>query len=412
MRFAELEIKDELKQVLSDAGFETPTPVQERCIPLAMEGGDIVGVAQTGTGKTLAFLVPILHALEPTGQVQAMVICPTRELAQQVGSVAKKMGEPLGVSTAVLYGGTGLAPQQAELKRQPDIVVGTPGRLIDFLGSAWLRPRNIRWLVLDEADRMLDMGFIDDVVKICSRVPLSRQTMLFSATMPKPIEELTLRFMYHPETVRIDAVTRVAAGVEHRLYFVHPRDKQRVLVAVLADHRGEKTLIFTATREATSEIASFLRRYGHEVISLSSLHSQNNRERALDAFRQGDVPVMVATDVAARGIDVTDIEMVVNYDLPRTAEEYIHRVGRTGRAERSGVAVSLACPEDQRRLAEIESMIGEPIPRIRLAEFEEPSPSASRQRSGRPSGRKGAGRGRGGGRGRSGKSSRGKKRNR
>ncbi|MDQ7087938.1 MAG: DEAD/DEAH box helicase [Acidobacteriota bacterium] len=180
--------------------------------PLATAGRDITGVAQTGTGKTLAFLVPIFDALEPCDDVQAMVICPTRELAQQVGSVARDIGEPLGVKTAVLYGGTSLGGQQNELRELPDVVVGTPGRLMDFLSSAWLRPRRLRWLVLDEADRMLDMGFIDDVVKICSRLPLSRQTMLFSATMPPPIEELTSRFMYEPEVVRIDAQTRVAAG--------------------------------------------------------------------------------------------------------------------------------------------------------------------------------------------------------
>ena len=401
--FAEMPLRDELRQVLARAGFETPTPIQARCIPLATTGRDITGVAQTGTGKTLAFLVPILDALEPNDDVQAMVICPTRELAQQVGTVARDIGEPLGVKTAVLYGGTALGGQQSELRELPDIVVGTPGRLMDFLSSAWLRPRRLRWLVLDEADRMLDMGFIDDVVKICSRLPLSRQTMLFSATMPPPIEELTSRFMYEPEVVRIDAQTRVAAGVDHCLYWVQGRDKEKALAAVMDQHRGKKALIFTATREATSELASRLRRHGHEVISLSSLHSQNNRERALDAFRKGDVPVMVATDVAARGIDVTDIDLVVNFDLPRGSEEYIHRVGRTGRAERAGSAVSLGAPGDERKLAEIEKMLGEPIPRKHLPGIETPAEGqpAWRGRKGgsRGGGRRNAGRGKGQGRG-------------
>ncbi|MDQ7007047.1 MAG: DEAD/DEAH box helicase [Acidobacteriota bacterium] len=398
--FAEMPLRDELKQVLARAGFETPTPIQARCIPLATAGRDITGVAQTGTGKTLAFLVPIFDALEPCDDVQAMVICPTRELAQQVGSVARDIGEPLGVKTAVLYGGTSLGGQQNELRELPDVVVGTPGRLMDFLSSAWLRPRRLRWLVLDEADRMLDMGFIDDVVKICSRLPLSRQTMLFSATMPPPIEELTSRFMYEPEVVRIDAQTRVAAGVDHCLYWVQERDKEKALAAVMDRHRGKKALIFTATREATSQLAARLRRHGHEVISLSSLHSQNNRERALDAFRKGDVPVMVATDVAARGIDVTDIDLVVNFDLPRGSEEYIHRVGRTGRAERAGSAVSLAAPGDEGKLAEIEKMLGEPIPRQELPGIETPARgSYTPRRSGRGGGSREGGRRRRPGRG-------------
>lgn len=392
MTFDDFPLRDPLKKVLADAGFVTPTPIQERCIPPALEGRDIVGVAQTGTGKTLAFLVPILERLEPRGRVQALVVCPTRELARQVGEVAHRLGEPLGVRTVVVYGGTALGEQQQQLHEGPDVVVGTPGRLIDFLASASLRPRWVKWLVLDEADRMLDMGFIDDVVTICGRLPLSRQTMLFSATMPPAIEELTKRFLYEPLTVRVSPETVVAGGIRHTLYEVEEKDKPRALSELLRGRRKEKILVFTATREATSEIASRLRRDGHEVVSLSSLLSQANRERAMACFKRGEFRVMVATDVAARGIDITDIDLVVNYDLPHSPEDYVHRVGRTGRAERTGEAISLAVPRDRPRIAAIEALMGEPLPRGHLPGFAAPRAGAR----GRSAGRAGSGRRRGG----------------
>ncbi len=399
MTFEEFPLRADIKKVLAGEGFVEPTPIQEQCIPLALDGGDIVGVAQTGTGKTLAFMVPILERLQPRGEPQAMVVCPTRELAQQVGGVASRIGSQLGVSTAIVYGGTGLASQRKELDEDPDIVVGTPGRLIDFLTSAWLRPRSVSWLVLDEADRMLDMGFIDDVVKICSRLPLSRQTMLFSATMPAEIIELTGRFMYQPSTVRIEPERVLAHGIRHRIFQVVDGDKPRALAKLLKDQRGKKTLVFTATREATSEIASLLRRGGHEVVSLSSLLSQNNRERALDGFRRGEYDVMVATDVAARGLDVMDIDVVINYDMPHSAEDYVHRVGRTGRAERDGQAYSLATVRDRPRLAAIGRLLGQPVEAEPLDGFRAPFGEArsadgreSRSRRGRGGGRSGSGR--------------------
>ncbi len=398
MTFDDFPLRDDLRAALRERGFVQPTPIQEKAIPVALEGRDVIGVAQTGTGKTLAFLVPILEKLRPNGNVQAIVVCPTRELAQQVAGVAADLGGALGVRTVVLYGGTALGDQRRQLEEGPDLVVGTPGRLIDFLQSAWLRPRFTRWLVLDEADRMLDMGFIDDMVTICSRVPLSRQTMLFSATMPPPIQELAGRFLYEPVTVRVAPERAAAEGIEHRLFVVASRDKERALRKLLREHRGKKILVFTATREATSEIASLLRRDGHEVVSLSSLLSQANRERAMAAFRAGEYRMMVATDVAGRGIDVTDIDLVVNYDLPQSPDDYIHRVGRTGRAERSGLALSLATPADGRKVAEIERRLGEPIPRGEIPGIEPArlgSPAGGRRdgRSRHGGGRRGGGRG-------------------
>ncbi|MDH3284571.1 MAG: DEAD/DEAH box helicase [Acidobacteriota bacterium] len=399
MKFEEFPLRRDIKQVLAGEGFVDPTPIQEQCIPLALEGGDIVGVAQTGTGKTLAFLVPILERLTPRGEPQAMVVCPTRELAQQVGGVASKIGAQLGVSTAIVYGGTGLASQRKELDDDPDIVVGTPGRLIDFLTSAWLRPRSVSWLVLDEADRMLDMGFIDDVVKICSRLPLSRQTMLFSATMPAEIIELSGRFMYQPSTVRIEPERVLPHGIRHRIFQVADGDKQKALSKLLRDQRGKKTLVFTATREATSEIASVLRRGGHEVVSLSSLLSQNNRERALAGFKRGEYDVMVATDVAARGLDVMDIDIVINYDMPHSAEDYVHRVGRTGRADRDGEAFSLATVRDRPRVEAIGRLLGQPVEAEPLDGFRAPF---GEDRAGERRGARSRGRGGGGGSGRRG----------
>ena len=395
-RFSELPIGEPLLRALEERGFVEPTPIQARVIPLALEGHDVIGVAQTGTGKTLGFLVPILRGLEPSGNVQALVVCPTRERAQQVGGVARELGGALGVEVALLYGGTSLAPQRAELEAGPDIVVGTPGRLIDFLGSAWFRPRYIRYLVLDEADRMLDMGFIDDIVRICSRVPMSRQTMLFSATMPKEIAQIAERFMLQPETVRIEPERVTAEGIEQVMFVVPERSKRDALVALLDRQRGRKVLVFTATREATSELARALRRRGHEVVSLSSLLSQGNRERALAGFRRGEYDVMVATDVAARGLDVVDIDVVVNYDLPRSAEDYVHRVGRTGRAERRGEAFSIATPGDRDKVTAIEKLLGTPVPRSDLPGIPSTDLGRSRRDRGGGSGGRGGRRRRGG----------------
>jgi ATP-dependent RNA helicase RhlE len=393
--FTDLPLREDVLRQLDRLGFVRPTPIQAQAIPVALDGRDVLGVAQTGTGKTLAFLVPILHGLEPSGRVQALVVCPTRELAQQVGTVAREVGEPLGVRTALLYGGTGQGPQRQALEDGADIVVGTPGRLMDFLGGAWLRPRYIRTLVLDEADRMLDMGFIDDIRTICARMPMSRQTMLFSATMPAPIVELTDRFMLEPVTVRVSPRTAMMAeGIEERLYELRPQDKPEVLRRVLDDYRGQKVLVFTATREATSEVARGLRRAGHEVVSLSSLLSQTNRDNALSGFRRGEYDVMVATDVAARGLDVVDIDVVVNYDVPHAPEDYVHRVGRTARGERTGLAVTFATPQEQRRVDGIEKLTGHPVPRATV-EGIEPPPSAGRR--GRKSSRGGSGRTRPGG---------------
>jgi len=370
IQFKDFAFQAEIQQALDEADYTQPTPIQEKAIPILLGGQDLIGVAETGTGKTLAFLLPIFHGLRPDQHdAQALVICPTRELAIQVAGEAERFGKHLGVRTVLAYGGTSSGDQKRGLAAGVDIVVGTPGRLLDFVNSAWLSLRNIRSLVLDEADRMLDMGFIDDVDAILRRVPMSRQTMLFSATIPEEIRRLSERYMMHPEVVRTHTGTRVTKTVDHAFYPVREQQKEALLVEIMRREKPAKALIFTATREATSEIGLLLRRQRHEVVSLSSLLSQANRERALAAYRRGEFSVLVATDVAARGLDITDIDLVVNFDVPMSPQDYVHRIGRTGRAERIGKAVTLISELDARRTGEIESLLGYAVARVELENF-------------------------------------------
>jgi superfamily II DNA/RNA helicase len=385
MEFSEFGFRGEILRALDEAGYEKPTPIQERAIPILLQGHDLIGVAETGTGKTLAFLLPFFQNLR-AGQsdAQGLVICPTRELAIQVAGEAERFGEHLGLRVVLAYGGTSSGEQKRMLTEGVDLVVGTPGRLLDFVSSAWLSLRRVTAVVLDEADRMLDMGFINDVDAILQKAPMSRQTMLFSATIPEEVKRLAERYMLHPETVTMHRGTRVTATVDHFFYPVAERQKESLVVEILRREKPAKTLVFTATREGTSALALALRRRRWEVVSLSSLLSQANRERALTAFRKGEFDVLVATDVAARGLDITDIDLVVNYDLPMQPEDYVHRIGRTGRAERSGKAVTLVSELDQRRAREIERLLGKPVERVELEEFDyAPLPRVSSSRGGR-----------------------------
>jgi superfamily II DNA/RNA helicase len=370
LSFRDFRLRPEIQSVLDEVGYDTPTPIQAQAIPLLMQGHDLIGIAQTGTGKTLAFLVPILQAFKAgTEGPQAVVICPTRELAIQVAGEAERFAKHLGFRTVLAYGGTSSGHQKQELHQGVDLLVATPGRLLDFLTGAWVSLKRAKFVVLDEADRMLDMGFINDVDAIIRRVPMSRQTMLFSATFPEEIKRLSDRYLLHPETVRIDTVVRVKESVEHAFIEVSERQKEDLLLAVLDAERPSKCLVFTATREKTSELARRLRTRNHEVVSLSSLLSQANRERALTAFRTGVFDVLVATDVAARGLDIDDIDLVVNFDAPMHPEEYVHRIGRTGRAHRTGRALTLVTENDGRRVAQIESLLGHPVRRATVEGF-------------------------------------------
>ena len=391
--FREFGLLPELQRALDEAGYTEPTPIQAQAIPALLQGGDLIGVAQTGTGKTLAYLLPILQRIVLGGHDPlAVVMCPTRELAIQVAGEAERFGAHLGLRTVLAYGGTASGGQKADLVRGCDLVVATPGRLLDFINSAWLSTRKVRHVVLDEADRMLDMGFINDVDAILRRMPMSRQTLLFSATFSDDVRRLSERYMFHPTIVRVDVKTQVKDTVEHALYPVHRDQKLDLLLALLESARPRKCLIFTATKEGTSELARSLRRHRHEVISLSSVLSQANRERALDAFRRGEFDVLVATDVAARGLDITDIDLVINFDVPMHAQEYVHRIGRTGRAARSGRAMTLVTDMDRRRVREIERLLGEPVPTCTLSDFpyreQAEGPRSRRPPSAAPAGRR------------------------
>jgi superfamily II DNA/RNA helicase len=397
MKFRDLDLKPEILQALDDVGYDTPTPIQEKAIPVLLGGQDLIGIAETGTGKTLAFLLPFFQQMKPDiHDPQSVIVLPTRELAIQVAAEAEKFGKYLGVRVVLAYGGTSTHDQRKQLMEGCDLLVATPGRLLDFVNSAWLSLRKVRYLILDEADRMLDMGFINDIDAILKRTPMSRQTMLFSATFPDAIKNLVDRYMLHPEMIRMHTGTKVKASVHHRFYPVAHRQKEQLMMEVMRRENPGKALIFSSTREGTSELASHLRRRNYRVVSLSSLLSQANRERALESFRNGDSNVMVATDVASRGLDIDDIDLVINIDPPMAAEDYVHRIGRTGRAEKSGKAVTFIGELDGRRASEIERLLGYKVERITLEGFN------YSQMSDRARGRSDGGGGRGGRGGRGG----------
>src|SRR5262245_3924182 len=358
LRYAELPLDPRLQAGIEAAGYVTCTPIQARVIPPALEGRDVTGMAQTGTGKTAAFLIPILQMLKPTGEVQALIVTPTRELAIQVCGEAEKLGRFMGVKAAAIYGGTSIGHQRKEIFGGLDIVVGTPGRLIDFVKSAVLRMRYLKWLVLDEADRMLDMGFIDDIDFLCRRAPLSRQTMLFSATMPPPIIKIAQSYMMHSHEVRVSPMKVVADRVRQDIFRVSEEGKMPLLLDILRKETPQRCLIFTARRESTGDIMRRLREQGFEAARLSSLQEQRHREGIMEMFRKGEVHILVATDVAGRGIDIGNITHVINYDIPMEADDYVHRVGRTARAGREGHAITFVTSQDLRRLEEIRRLTG------------------------------------------------------
>ena len=337
-----------------------------------MEGRDLTGMAETGSGKTAAFLLPILDRIKLGGDdPRALVVAPTRELALQVASEAEKLGRPRGARIIAVYGGTGLGSQKTQLLAGVDLVVGTPGRLIDFIRQTYLRLSSVRHLVLDEADRMLDMGFIKDIEFIMSKAPMSRQTMLFSATLPVEILRLAQQFMCEPVQVEAEQPTMTARGIAHSVYMADGLpQKLRLLREILRREDPRQALVFVATREMTSEVAEALRRAGIPAASISSLLSQTNRERVMGGFRDGIYPVLVATDVAGRGLDIESVSHVFNFDVPGSPDDYLHRVGRTGRAGRRGRAITLVTPRDRPLLRQIEAHLGFSLQRENGADAE------------------------------------------
>jgi ATP-dependent RNA helicase RhlE len=360
MSFESLGLAPELLQAVRDCGYTVPTPIQEQAIPHIIAGSDLMGCAQTGTGKTAAFALPILHQMRgtPPGHLRALVLVPTRELAIQVGRSIREFGEPLGLRSTAVYGGVPLAPQEMMLRHGVDVLVATPGRLKDHIWRGLIDFKETRFLVLDEADRMLDMGFIDAVREIVALIPRERQTMLFSATLEPAIVRLARDILRNPIRVEAAPPATVADGIEHVMVAVPSGSKKNALLGLIRRHQMFRTLVFTRTRRGASRLAIDLKRDGHRASSIHSDKTQTQRLAALEAFREGKIDVLVATDIAARGLDVQGISHVVNFDLPRNAEDYVHRIGRTARAGMCGVAISLVGPEDSGSVRSIEQLIG------------------------------------------------------
>lgn len=363
--FRELGLSKAVLHQLDQAGFEHPTPIQELAIPQALKGGDLIGCAQTGTGKTLAFCLPLLEILQGTQGTQALILCPTREIAQQTHEVLEKFGKALKLNSAVLIGGKRIRAQENALKGNPTFLVATPGRLMDHVERKNLSLRKIPHVVLDEADHMLDLGFLPQVRRILKELPRERQTMMFSATFPRPIEQLAQQFLKDPERVDVAPPGTTAEGIHHHLYLMDPQYKRRAIIDLLAG-TDESTLVFTRTKLDAEWLFRLLRKEGHDVHALHSDRSQGERSRTLEQFKLGKFPILVATDIMARGIDVSGIAHVVNYDIPQNPEDYVHRVGRTGRAQATGHASTLATVLERHYVAAIEKQLGSPIPRRQL----------------------------------------------
>ena len=364
--FQGLGISERMLSVLAALGFEEPTPIQAEAIPLLLEGRDVVGQAQTGTGKTVAFGIPAVELCEPTmGEAQAIVLTPTRELAAQVGTVLEYFARAAGLEATVLMGGRRLQDDFANLERGPQIVVGTPGRIIDHLERRTLNLSWVKLAVLDEADRMLDIGFEPDMRRILRRCPEVRQTALFSATIPTPIKTLIWRYMREPRELHIAPEAATAEGIAQRYYEVAARDKMRAVEELLPELEG-RTLVFCNMKVTVDRLVDRLQRAGLDADAIHGDRTQQRRDRVMGEFRAGELQFLVATDVAARGLDIPDVNHVVNYDLPQTAEDYVHRVGRTGRAGKSGSAVSFVGEWDFEQLERILGVVGEELERGEL----------------------------------------------
>ena len=372
MRFNELRLAEPIVRAVAAKGYTTPTPIQTKAIPEALAGKDVLGCAQTGTGKTGAFALPILHRLaRPAAEngkrtrngtrgarPRALVLCPTRELATQIFESFSAYGRNLALRHAVVFGGVSQVRQVRDLRAGIDVLVATPGRLLDLIGQGFIDLRAIEVLVLDEADRMLDMGFIRDIRKVVDRLPSRRQTLLFSATMPAEIRQLADSILRQPVFVQAGPVATTVEAISQSVYLVARRNKPILLERLLRHEAMERTLIFTRTKYGADKLVRTLRRSGIEAGAIHSNKNQNARTRALDGFKSGGMPVLVATDIASRGIDVDEITHVVNFDIPNISETYVHRIGRTARAGASGIALSFCDHEEFDDLRAIERLIG------------------------------------------------------
>ena len=359
MNFTEFDFHPHVTDGILAAGYESPTPIQEQAIPSVLEGRDVMGLAQTGTGKTAAFALPILHRLVKgdRGKVRALVIAPTRELAEQINEAFATLGAKTGLRSVSIYGGVNMGPQVAKVKHGAEIIVACPGRLLDHLTQKTVNLSQLEVLVLDEADHMFDMGFLPDIRRIMQHMPRQRQTLLFSATMSNEIRRLALEVLHKPVTVQVGS-TAPAVTVTHALYPVKAHLKTALLMELLKHTDTESVLVFTRTKHRAKRVGEQLEKKGFKAASIQGNLAQNRRQAALDGFRDGTFQILVATDIAARGIDVNQISHVINYDMPDTPEAYIHRIGRTGRAARSGDAFTLVADDDTDMVHAIERVLG------------------------------------------------------
>lgn len=365
IRFSDLGISDSLLAVLDNLKLEIPTPIQRKAIPVAIAGQDLIGIAQTGTGKTFAYGLPTLQRLG-ADKGQALVIAPTRELATQVEESFKTLGHSLGLKTALLIGGESLDRQLFHLRKKPHVVVATPGRLIDHLARRTFKLDQIKVLILDEADMMLDMGFAPQIKEILKQAPTDRQTLLFSATMPPAILSLAATFMRLPVSIEVAPPGTTAAKVDQEIFIINPEDRVAHLLKVLAYYKGS-VLVFVRTKHGVKNLTARLQDLGHKAVEIHSNLSLNRRRLALAGFKSKKDRILVATDVAARGLDVSGIELVVNFNLPDNSDDYVHRIGRTGRADQPGKAITFATPSERREIKEIERLINKEIKQTAFA---------------------------------------------
>ncbi len=372
MPFSSLKLNPSLLKAIKELGFTRPTPIQTDAIPPALEGRDILACAMTGSGKTAAFLLPILHQLidKPRRTTRALVITPTRELAAQILEDVNDLAVHTPVTAAAVFGGVGMGPQEHAFRSGVDVLIATPGRLLDHFRQPYARLSGIEYLVLDEADRMLDMGFLPDIRRVLKHLPAKRQTMCFSATMPAPIVALTREILHDPALIQLERKSAPAVGITQAVYPVSRELKSALLVALLQRGEIDEALAFTRTKHRANRLAAYLVKQGIKAERIHGNRSQAQRTEALAGFKNGKYRVLVATDIAARGIDVTALGHVVNFDVPAVPEDYIHRVGRTARAEATGDAFTLVSPEEEGDLRSIERVVGKRLPRVTLPDFD------------------------------------------
>ena len=370
--FESLGLHPSLLKAIQELGYEHPTPIQAKAIPLVMSGKDLIGCAQTGTGKTAAFLLPLLHrfAANPKGGSRLLVLEPTRELAAQVEENFHELGKHLPLKAVTVYGGVGFNPQIQGLRGGFDVIIATPGRLLDHMGRGNAKFDKLEVLVLDEADRMMDMGFLPDLRRIVRSLPRKRQTLLFSATIPPDIERLSREILHEPQSIDVGRKPLPAAGITAAVYPVAQNLKTSLLTLLLRTPGMGSVLVFTRTKWRADRVADQLKVRGFDVECIHGNRTQGQREQALDRFRDGKVQVLVATDIAARGLDIDDITHVINYDVPQTAEDYVHRIGRTGRAQAVGDAFTMVAFEEAAAMQEIEKSLGQALPRVIRPDFD------------------------------------------